>query len=311
MNRFQQWGGFAGGGMGFGMFGMTPAVKMLLIANVAVFILQYLFPVINNWGAYSTGTAIFGLQFWRFFTYMFMHAGTTHILFNMLGLWIFGAQLEALWGRRIFLTYYFVCGLGGAALYAIFDILGLGAGAWMVGASGAIYGLLLAYGLTFPDNVLLIMMIIPIKAKYAVILYGLIELFSTAPGQGGGNVAHLAHLGGMLTGFIFIMTTIPSIAGRVRGGLAGLLGGAGRGSGARGGGGPDVGGAWRRFQTKRKIKIVRPDANGEARPGNGGTGGTNGQDQKQIDAILDKISREGLQSLTDEEQEILRRAGRR
>ena len=303
MNRFQQRsGGGMGGGMGIGGFGMTPSVKLLLMANIAVYVLQTLVPQINDWGAYNTGTAIFGLQIWRFVTYMFMHAGMSHILFNMIGLWIFGTQLEALWGRRVFLTYYFVCGLGGALLYAVMDIIGLGNGGYMVGASGAIYGLLLAYGMTFPDNILLIGFIIPVKAKYAVVLFGLIELLSTAPGQGGGQVAHLAHLGGMLAGFIFIMTTIPQLARRVTGGLGNTFKGGGGGQG-----GPDVGGAWRRFQTKRKIKIVRPEAKSDTPPGNGSTGGG----QKQIDAILDKISREGLQSLTDEEQEILRRAGRR
>jgi membrane associated rhomboid family serine protease len=297
----------AGGGMGIGGFGITPTVKILLIVNVAVFALQILFPAINNWGVYSTGTGILGLQIWRFITYMFMHGSLAHIGFNMLGLWIFGTQLEALWGRRVFLTYYFVCGLGGAILYSIMDFAGIGGGGAMLGASGAIYGLLLAYGLTFPDNVLLIGLIIPIKAKYAVILFGLIELFSTAPGRGGSGVAHFAHLGGMLTGFLFILMTMPGMVRRLKGGFSGGGGG--------GSGGSDLAGIWRRFQTKRKIRVVRPDH--KTGPGNGdGTSGGSGEsetpaEQKQIDLILDKISREGLQSLTDEEQDILRRAGRR
>jgi membrane associated rhomboid family serine protease len=296
MQRFQT----SGGGMRFGNMGITPAVKGLLIANVAVFILQNLtsfgrpmgLGIIDNWGVFSTEAAVFHFQIWRFVTYMFMHGDFSHILFNMFGLWMFGSQIEALWGRRNFLIFYFICGLGGAVLYAIFDIIGFGGGTPMLGASGAIYGILLAYGMTFPNNIILIGFIFPMKAKYAVMLFGLIELLSTASGTGGG-VAHLAHLGGMLAGFIFMIATMPSVSSRVTAG------------------GQDLGGFWRRFQTKRKMKVVRP----ESPPGNGGFSGTSSKprstDQKRIDDILDKISREGLKSLSDEEQEILRKAGRR
>ena len=160
----------------------------------------------------------------------------------------------------------------------------------MLGASGAVYGILLAYGLTFPESIILIGLIIPMKAKYAVVLFGLIELLATTQGSGGG-VAHMAHLGGMLAGFIFMVTTIPAIRRQVSTGVL------------------DIDGLWRRFRTRRKIKVVPP----RSRPGNGGFRDSSppAGDQKQIDAILDKISRNGLQSLSDEEQEILRRAGRR
>jgi membrane associated rhomboid family serine protease len=283
-----------------GGFGITPAVKGLLIANVAIFMLQGLtsggrplgFGLIDNWGVYNTGAAVYGFQVWRFFTYMFLHGSFSHILFNMFGLWMFGSQIEALWGKRTFLIFYFVCGLGGAVLYALFDLIGIGGGGYMLGASGAVYGILLAYGLSFPDNIILIGFIMPIKAKYAVVLFGLIELLATTSGSGSG-IAHLAHLGGMLAGFIFMLTTMPNLSRRLAGN------------------GPDLGGVWRRAKTRRKIKIVRPES------GQGGNGGFRSDtkpksaDQERIDAILDKISRDGLQSLTDEEQEILRRAGRR
>jgi membrane associated rhomboid family serine protease len=280
-------------GMGFGGLGITPAVKGLLIANVAIFLLQNVVRDIGYWGVFNTQVAIFNMQLWRFVTYMFLHGDFSHLLFNMFGLWMFGSQIEALWGQRSFLTFYFVCGLGGAFLYALFDLIGIGDGASMLGASGAIYGILLAYGMTFPNNIILVGFIFPIKAKYAVILFGLVELMATASGSGGG-VAHLAHLGGMLAGFIFIMLTIPGISRQMS--AAGL----------------DLGGVFRRFKTKRKIKVVRP----EPRSGNGRDqapppSAPGSADQKQIDRILDKISREGLQSLSDEEQEILRRAGRR
>ena len=205
---------------------------------------------------------------------------------------MFGSQIEALWGRKNFLTFYFICGLGGAVFYALFDIIGFGTGGAMLGASGAVYGLLLAYGMTFPNNILLVGFIIPMKAKYAVLIFGLLALFASASGSGG-QVAHMAHLGGMVAGFIFMMTTIPNIRARVLGSVQ------------------DYGGIWRRFTTKRRMRVVPP----RPKPGNGssnrGSTPPPSGNQKQIDTILDKISRDGLQSLSDEEQEILRKAGRR
>jgi membrane associated rhomboid family serine protease len=283
-----------GGGMG-----LTSGVKLLLIANAAVFVLQTLAGggltgrpgPFTDWFAFIPQKAIFGLEVWRFFTYMFLHGGLFHIGMNMFILWMFGSQIETRWGRRTFLVYYILCGLGGAVTYGIFNLVGINSFIPMVGASGAIYGILLAYGLTFPDAVILVGLFFPMKAKYAVLLFGLIELMSTASGSSGG-VAHLAHLGGMATGFVFLRLTIPSLRGGVR----------------RSGGG--LGGAWTRWQTKRRMRVVRPDD--AARGGNGKNGGypTRGE-QSEIDAILDKISRGGLQSLTEEEQEILRRAGRK
>lgn len=297
-----------GRGVSFGGMGMTPAVKGLLIANVAVFVLQNLLGgggnrlgVLGQVGSFVPHLAVNQFQVWRFFTYMFLHGGLTHILFNMLGLWMFGSQIEALWGRRTFLIYYITCGLGGSILYGLFNLAGIASYTPMLGASAAVFGILLAYGMTFPNNVILIMLIIPMKAKYAVVLFGLMELLSI---PGGGDVAHLAHLGGMAAGFIFLYITMPSLRPA---GLAGLRG---------------------KFRSKPKIRIVRP---GEKADGNGaGSGGPgeykgsqpgytwdpkNGYEktpqQERIDGILDKISREGLQSLTDAEQEFLRRAGRK
>ncbi|MCB1183089.1 rhomboid family intramembrane serine protease [bacterium] len=304
--------GSPGGRMGFGGgMGITPAVKLLLIANAAVFVAQTLLGggltgrpgPLTQWLAFIPQSAIFGLEVWRFFTYMFLHGGLFHIGFNMFALWMFGTQIEARWGQRTFLVYYIVCGLGGAVTYGLFNLAGMDAFIPMVGASGAIYGILLAYGLTFPDAVILVGLLFPMKAKYAVLLFGLIELMSTASGSSGG-VAHLAHLGGMLTGFIFLRLTVPSMA-------------AGSRRSGGGGGFADIGGAWRRWQTRRRMRVVRPDERSGGAPGNGRSGAdnggfhTHGGQRAEIDAILDKISREGLQSLTEEEQEILRRAGRK
>ena len=288
---------------------MTPGVKLLLIANAVVFVLQTFTGgglssrpgVLTQWLAFIPQNAIFGFEIWRFFTYMFLHAGLFHIGINMFLLWMFGSQIEQRWGRNAFLLYYVVCGLGGAITYGIFNLVGIDSFVPMLGASGAVFGILLAYGLIFPDAVILVMMIFPMKAKYAVILFGLIELWSMASGSQGG-VAHLAHLGGMITGFIFLKLTIPGLAGRL---------------GTPGGG---IGAAWKRYRTKQRMRVVKPDekAGGNGRGGHdrndfyrGGDSTGKSPEQKRIDLILDKISREGLDSLTDEEQDILRRAGRK
>ncbi len=286
--------------MSFGGMSLTPGVKILLIANAAVFVLQTLLGdnmpgrlgPLTQWLAFIPQKAIFELEVWRFFTYMFLHAGFFHLGMNMFILWMFGSQVEARWGQRTFLVYYVVCGLGGALTYGLFNLAGMSLFAPMLGASGAVYGILLAYGLTFPESVILVFMIIPMKAKYAVLIFGLIALMSSA-GNNDGNVAHLAHLGGMLTGFIFLKVTIPSLSAGTD------LGG-------------DMKGAWRRWQTKRRMKVVPPQSKsgtGQGKPGNGAPR-SNGP-RTEIDKILDKISRDGLQSLTDEEQDILRRAGRK
>ncbi len=282
---------FRSGRAAFGGMGITPAVKGLLIANLAVYVLQMLSGgLVDRLGVFKPSEAIFGLQIWRFFTYMFLHGGFGHIAFNMLGLWMFGSQVETVWGARSFLIYYFVCGLGGAFVYGLFNLTGLGAETSMLGASGAIYGILLAYGMMFPNNIILVMMIFPMKAKYAVGLFGLMALMNSG---GGGGVAHLAHLGGMLTGFIFIKMTIPSMGG------SGFPGASG------------ISSAWRRFNTKRKMKVVPPQQKKNSDGFYETPPTPKSPQQQQIDTILDKISRDGLQSLSDEEQEILRRAGRK
>jgi membrane associated rhomboid family serine protease len=286
--------------MSFGGRMMTPGIKTLIIANVAVFAVQTFLgggltgrpgPLVE-YLSFIPNLAINGLQLWRFVTYMFLHGGFWHIGFNMFALWMFGSQIEARWGQRNFLIYYFVCGLGGAIVYGIFKVFGMETFVPMIGASAGVMGVLLAYGMTFPNSIILFMFIIPMKAKYFVILLALIDLLSI---PGGGSVAHLAHLGGMLAGFLFLRLTIPSLGGGI--GLGSSAGGLSR--------------AWKRYQTKRKIRVVRPEDRG-----NGGNGRSDDRrekspDQQRIDLILDKISREGLQSLTDEEQEILRRAGRK
>jgi membrane associated rhomboid family serine protease len=143
---------------------------------------------------------------WQLVTYMFLHAGIFHILFNMLALWMFGAELERIWGTRYFLKFYFLTGIGAGALTVIFSLLPfdfarLVQGTVIVGASGAIYGLLLAYAMYFPDRpILLIVFWVP--AKWCVAILGAIALFSSLSDAGG--VANATHLGGLLIGYLLL-----------------------------------------------------------------------------------------------------------
>jgi membrane associated rhomboid family serine protease len=199
----------------------TPMVKRLMIANVAIWLVlqviveQFFLP--GRWVTLYGGLlplATFDKFFlWQPFTYMFLHSmSVTHILFNMLMLWMTGSELEGRWGSRFFLGYYLVCGVGAALLYlAVIIGYGLITGnpkGWtspVIGASGAIFGLLVAYGMIFGERIVYFMMIFPMKAKYFVMILGAI-LMVTMINEGlvGGDVAHLAHLGGLVTGFVFL-----------------------------------------------------------------------------------------------------------
>jgi rhomboid-like protein len=201
-------------------------VRNLIIANVLVWVAQIIYdPAINltaKIGLWSIGSPNF--KPWQIVTHMFAHAAYStdffeqpvggiifyHILFNMFALWMFGRILENLWGPKRFIIFYLTCGLGAAAAYLIMQYV-TGDGSFAVGASGAVFGILVAFAMTFPNTELYVMFIpIPIKAKWAVLGLILIDLFggiypSSAISRFlGANVAHFAHLGGALTGFILL-----------------------------------------------------------------------------------------------------------
>ena len=176
-----------------------------------------------------------GLHYWQapsfkiyqFVSYMFMHGGFSHFFFNMFALWMFGSTIERTWGAERYLIYYFVCGLGAALVQEIVWGIGRSPEALMyygdylitVGASGAIFGILLAFGMLYPNAPLFIMFIpIPIKAKWMVIGYGIMELFAGVS-QTGDNVAHFAHLGGMIFGYLLIKYWRKRDKKRVRDGV--------------------------------------------------------------------------------------------
>jgi membrane associated rhomboid family serine protease len=193
---------------------LPPVTKALLIANALVFLLQQAlgdvaFAPFMLWPLGSSDPSVPGVGFgaWQLLTYGFLHGGWSHILFNMLALFMFGAPLEYTWGQKRYLSYYVVCMVGAG-------LCQLAVGAWMmangsggyptIGASGAIFGLLLAYGMLFPNQrVMLLIPPIPMKARTLVIVYGLFELFVGFTGLQPG-IAHFAHLGGMLFGWLMI-----------------------------------------------------------------------------------------------------------
>src|SRR5688572_10990436 len=195
----------------FGPGGISPAIKILILANIAVFVLAWLAPEVTLWLGLVPADVIGQLRVWQLFTYMFVHAGIGHILFNMLALWMFGVELERMWGTRFFLKYYFACGLGAAATTMVLPLLPLPMfdgmySAITMGASGAIYGILLAYGLYFPNRPIYIYFVFPVPAKYFVMIMGTVSLLMSASGDGGG-VAHTAHLAGLIVGYIYLKGT--------------------------------------------------------------------------------------------------------
>src|SRR3990172_10918825 len=156
--------------MMFGGGSVTPAIKFLLIANVAVFVLQTFtdYRMIRLFGLVPD-LVLHNFYVWQVFTYQFLHGGLFHILFNMLALWMFGGELERLWGSSSFLKYYFLCGVGAGICTVIFLPNSLSP---TIGASGAIYGILMAYALLFPDRTVYIYFLFPLKVKHFVLLIG-------------------------------------------------------------------------------------------------------------------------------------------
>jgi membrane associated rhomboid family serine protease len=280
--------------------GLTPAVKYLLLTNAGLFFLQLAFdePLVAVF-ALTPSSVMQNFFIWQLVTYMFLHGGIMHILMNMLVLWMIGCELERFWGTKEFLRYYFICGIGAGLiqmaviifLMAIDRVMPRALDIPVLGASGAIYGLLMAFGVLFPNRVitLLLFFILPIqiKVKYLVTIAGLVVLYSSlsyakAPG---GDVAHFAHLGGMLVGFLYLKN---AKRGRGRdqsfGDHAAKL---------------DLGrfGKWfRQRKTKRKQMQVVRRRQQEV------------QLRERVDIILDKINEVGYENLTEEEKQILKKA---
>jgi membrane associated rhomboid family serine protease len=189
---------------------MTPAVRAIVFTNIGVFLLTLLAPdfIIPLFGL--TPKAVLHGYVWQVATYLFLHSpgGLSHILFNMLAVWMFGVDLERRWGTRGFTIYYFVTGVGAAVSTILisllpFDSARLSYQAVTIGASGAVYGLLGAWAVLFPNRPILFMLIFPIKARVYALIMGAIAFFS-AMSASANNVANVAHLGGLVVGWLYL-----------------------------------------------------------------------------------------------------------
>jgi membrane associated rhomboid family serine protease len=204
----------------FGPGGITPAVKWIIIANVAAFLLMFVFPAIAGYLGLSPAAVLERLWFWQPVTYMFLHVDMFHILFNMLGIWMFGVELERRWGTQFFLKYYGVTGVGAAITTIVASLLPLAITApiyWSltIGASGALYGLLLAYARYYPNRPILMFLLFPIPAKYFVMIIGAISFLSSV-GGGRDGVAHAAHLGGLLFGYLYLQNGSGGLSAEIK-----------------------------------------------------------------------------------------------
>lgn len=187
-----------------------PAVKWLLITNIGIFLLQFfsekILGIDNPFWAFGLVPAlVFRGWFWQLATYLFIHVTIWHILWNMLALWFFACDLERDWGTRRFLQYYFLCGIGAGFFVLVASVLFHTQMIPTKGASGAIYGVLLAFGMMYPDRQI-IFFIFPMKAKYFVMLAGAIAFIGTFDQNSG--VSDVAHLGGMIFGYIYLKTML-------------------------------------------------------------------------------------------------------
>jgi membrane associated rhomboid family serine protease len=245
----------------FSFSSLPPVVRGLVVANAAVFLAQWfaggrMVPLLGLVPA----RVLQDLWLWQVATYMFLHANFLHLLFNMYVLWAFGRELELRWGSGPFLWFYLICGWGAGVFNVLFSPSSLNPS---IGASGAIYGLLVAFAMMFPEAVLLLYFLIPMKARHVVILFAALEFMLGFSGAGSG-VANLAHLGGMVTGYVYLKSgswnfRLPAFLRRRPKSQA----------------------------LQRKNRFHDLDA--------------------EVDRILDKILKQGLNSLTADEREVMRR----
>ena len=255
----------------FGPGGITKAVKYLLLANVGAFFLELL------WGAELI--YLFGLTpalvkkgfIWQIFTYMFLHGGFFHILFNMFMLWMFGCDIERAWGTKEFLKYYFITGVG-AGFFTFF--LSFNSHTPTIGASGAIFGILVAFAMMFPERPIYLYFLFPIKAKYLIIFFAVIEIFASFRHTSDG-IGHFAHLGGMVIGYIYIKSDWRLFSFFRLSRYLGYL---------------------REMRHKHRMKAINKKRERERKV------------LERVDQILDKINQVGFDNLSKEEKKTLEEA---
>lgn len=263
-----------GFGASFG-YTLTPWVKRLLIANTVTFLLLMAVPGLASWLAFVP--ALTFSRPWTLVTYMFVHAGFFHLFFNMLILFFFGPPLEGMWGGREFMKFYVVSGLGGAVLSYFFAFH-----AAIVGASGAIYGVMLAFAMNWPNMPIYIWGILPVKAKWLVTFLAAASVLALVGGAQDG-VAHWAHLGGFGAGFFYLKLN-DQLTSRVD--------------------------RLRNFVSRRKLQ-VDPDRRSRQDRAPRAPGRDEDRVLDEVDRVLDKISTSGLQSLSEDEVRLLDEVSKR
>jgi membrane associated rhomboid family serine protease len=180
---------------------LSPAIKKLMIIMGVVFFLQVILrPYLIMFFGLRPYLFWHKLFIWQPVTYIFLHGGLMHLLMNLFALWMFGSDLEYRWGTPFFMRYFFITGIGAGLCTALFTPQ---SSIPTIGASGAIYGILLAFALTYPERIIYLNFLFPIKAKYFALIFGLLEFYSTISQRGDG-IAHIAHLGGMVIGYIYL-----------------------------------------------------------------------------------------------------------
>jgi membrane associated rhomboid family serine protease len=279
------------GGGGF-MPRLTPVVKWLLIANIGIFVLDYLIlplvfdirvdelrkPPIFKWGAFSVESALMQFRLWELITFQFIHGGLTHVLFNCMGLYFFGPWLERWWGSLRFIVFYLLCGIAGAAFYTLLMLLHVVPGDFqsgLVGASAGIYGILIGVAVIAPNLRVLLMFVIELSMRQLAIVLMVISTGAILFNIGGNEGGEAGHLGGAILGFILMR-------------FPWLLGG------------------------DTNVETIRPKAftsrsDAKLRP----RSELRMDQDDAVDIILDKVSREGFQSLTQAERDILLKASER
>ena len=265
----------------FGGFSVTPWVKILLIANASVFLITVAvgYGVVADLFAFSPGRI--WTRPWGMVTYMFVHAGLWHLLMNLLFIFFFGPPLEARWGSDLFVKFYLICGLGGVLLSFAFS------GASIVGASAACYGIMLAFALIWPNAPVYVWGLVPVRVKWLVIFLVALS-FVSAIGPSRDGVAHLAHLGGAIAGFLLVQSGWMSRPGRTT-----------VGKGPR----RTSQGSRAHASPPKVIKVFEQRSSSKR-------AARESAELDRVDAVLDKISAQGIDSLTAEERELLDRVSR-
>lgn len=287
---------------GFSLF--PPVIKMLLIINGAVFVLTEFIGRTFTVGGEPVGSYLMyyfalwpiggGFLPWQVITYQFMHAGFWHLLFNMFfGLWMFGPELEHLWGPRRFLIFYLTCGVVAAIFQLILGpILEPEKTSVVVGASGSIFGVLVAFAMMFPDRYIYLWFLIPVKVKYFVMFIIATGVFAIG---GGSQIANLAHLGGAFAGFVYMLALrrrLPFSGAfhRAQGWVRDMN---------------------RPSSVRREGEVVDAKIFDISEKGSGKPPTEQESLEKRMNEILDKVSQSGYQSLTEEEKKILFEASKR